>query len=46
VIPGTTQYLRRLLSGPWDEGFIRVGPGGTLTFEHVYGPPAASRSSG
>ena len=45
VIPGTTQYLRRLLSGPWDEGFIRVGPAGTLTFEHVYDPPATSGSS-
>jgi hypothetical protein len=36
VIAGTTQYLRRLLTGPWDEGFIRIGPRETLTFDHVY----------
>jgi hypothetical protein len=38
VIPGTTQYLQQLLTGPWDEGFIRIGPRETLTFDHVYGP--------
>jgi hypothetical protein len=38
VISGTTQYLRRLLSGPWDEGFVRIGPRQTLTFEDVYAP--------
>jgi len=37
VIRGTTTYLRRLVTGPWDEGFIRVGPRETLTFDHVYG---------
>jgi len=37
VIPGTTGAFQRLLTGPWDEGFIRVGPRETLTFDHVYG---------
>jgi hypothetical protein len=38
VIPGTTRYLQRLVTGPWDEGFITIGPRETLTFDHVYGP--------
>jgi len=39
VIPGTTDYLRRLLQGPWEEGFVRIGPGKTVLFEHVVGEP-------
>jgi hypothetical protein len=43
VIPGTTQYLRQLLTGPWDERFITIGPRETLTFGHVYGSGDARR---
>ena len=44
VIAGTTDYLRRLLTGPWDDGFIRIGPRDTLSFTHVYGPPPDGRT--
>jgi len=37
VLPGTTDYLNRLLLGPWDEDFVCIGPGETLRFEHVVG---------
>lgn len=39
VLPGTTDYLRRLLVGPWDEGFVTIEAGHTVLFEHVVGQP-------
>jgi len=39
VLPGTTDYLRRLILGPWGEGFVTVGPGNVVLFEHVVGKP-------
>lgn len=37
VIPGTLRYLKKLLTGPWDEEFVVIEPGETITLEHVYG---------
>lgn len=37
VIPGTLQYIKKLLTGPWDEDFITIQPGETVTFAHIYG---------
>lgn len=37
VIPGTTRYLKKLLTGPWDEEFILINPGETVAMEHIYG---------
>jgi len=33
-IPGSTALLRRLVDGPWDEDFVVVPPGETITFAH------------
>lgn len=33
VVPGSTEYIRRLLTGPWDDDFVVLEPGGSLTFE-------------
>ncbi len=35
VIPGTLDYLRKLLTGPWDEDFIVINPGETVTLKHL-----------
>lgn len=35
VIPGDLSFLRTLLTGPWDEGFINVSPGETIMLETV-----------
>ncbi|SHJ81037.1 Protein of unknown function [Geosporobacter subterraneus DSM 17957] len=37
VIPGTLQYIKKLLTGPWDEDFITIQPSETVTFAHIYG---------
>nr|WP_320131830.1 DUF1638 domain-containing protein [uncultured Holophaga sp.] len=37
VLKGTTEYLKRLLCGPWEEGFVIIPPGGSVRFEHVLG---------
>lgn len=37
VIPGTLNYLKKLLTGPWDEEFVIINPGETVTLAHVYG---------
>ncbi|MCR4435469.1 MAG: DUF1638 domain-containing protein [Clostridiales bacterium] len=37
VIPGTLRYLKKLLTGPWDEEFVTVNPGEHITLEHIYG---------
>jgi Protein of unknown function (DUF1638) len=42
VIPGTLDYLKKLLTGPWDEDFIMIHPGETVTVEHIYGGAAPS----
>jgi len=39
VVGGTTNYLRDLLQGPWDQGFVSIEPGKTVMFEHVVGEP-------
>jgi Protein of unknown function (DUF1638) len=42
VIPGTLEYLKKLLTGPWDEDFIIIHPGETVTVNHIYGGAASS----
>ena len=38
VIPGTLEYLKKLLTGPWDEeDFVIINPGETVTLTHIYG---------
>ncbi len=34
---GTLDWLCRLLTGPWDDGFITVGPHETVTVERIFG---------
>lgn len=36
VIPGTTSYLCRLLTGPWDEAFLTIGPHDTLSLDRIF----------
>ena len=36
VIPGSLRYIKKLLTGPWDEEFVTVGPGETVLLEHIY----------
>ena len=45
VVPGTLQFLCKLLTGPWDEGFLSFAPGETVTVERIFGPPASPTSS-
>ena len=35
VVAGSLGYLKKLLTGPWDEGFVRIDPGETITLEHL-----------
>jgi hypothetical protein len=37
VIPGTLDYFKKLLKGPWDEDFVIIEPGETITLAHIYG---------
>lgn len=37
VIPGTLRYVKKLLTGPWDEEFVVINPGETVTLEHMCG---------
>lgn len=37
VIPGTLRYIKKLLTGPWDEEFVIINPGETITLEHMCG---------
>jgi hypothetical protein len=37
VIPGTLRYIKKLLTGPWDEEFVLIKPNETITLEHIYG---------
>jgi hypothetical protein len=41
VIQGTLDYIKKLLTGPWDEDFITINPGETVTMEHIFGRGAA-----
>ncbi|KAA8664175.1 DUF1638 domain-containing protein [Clostridium sp. HV4-5-A1G] len=37
VLPGTIEYIKKLLTGPWDpREFITINPGETVTMEHIY----------
>jgi hypothetical protein len=36
VIPGTLRYIKKLLTGPWDEEFILINPNEVITLEHIY----------
>ncbi len=47
VVPGSLLFLGKLLTGPWDEDFVSISPGETVTIERVFGPAAnASRRPG
>lgn len=35
VIPGSTRYLKKLLTGPWDQEFVIIPPGGVVTLNHL-----------
>lgn len=37
VIPGTLRYIKKLLTGPWDEEFVVINPGEIVTMEHMCG---------
>lgn len=37
VIPGTLQYIKKLLTGPWDDDFVTINPGEAVALEHIYG---------
>jgi len=45
VIPGTLSYIKKLLTGPWDEDFILINPNETITLEHIYSIAAEEVSS-
>jgi hypothetical protein len=36
VIPGTLRFLKKLLTGPWDEDFVIINPGDTIKMENIY----------
>lgn len=42
VIPGSTDYLRRLLAGPWGDEFVTIPSGGTVTLDHLLRPDPPS----
>ncbi len=35
VVPGSTRYLKKLLTGPWDDEFVVIEPGTKITLEHL-----------
>ncbi len=37
IIPGTIAYLKKLITGPWDDQFLIVNAGEAVTMERVYG---------
>ncbi len=45
VVPGSVEYLRRLLTGPWDEDFVVLEPGEALSFEDFMLDVSESMSS-
>lgn len=42
ILPGTLSYLKQLLTGPWDDGFIEILPGETIGLEHLSIPDSKS----
>ncbi|AKA67414.1 DUF1638 domain-containing protein [Clostridium scatologenes] len=36
VIPGTLSYIKKLLTGPWNDEFVVMNPNETITLKHVY----------
>ncbi|MBB6217350.1 hypothetical protein HNQ80_003469 [Anaerosolibacter carboniphilus] len=45
VFPGTLRYMKKLLMGPWDEEFVVIEPGESVTLGHVYGNLAKAASA-
>jgi hypothetical protein len=37
IIPGTMDYLKKFLTGPWDDDFIIINSGETIVMEHLFG---------
>ncbi|MHB1405145.1 MAG: DUF1638 domain-containing protein [Desulfitobacteriaceae bacterium] len=35
VVPGSTRFLKKLLTGPWDDEFVIIDPGTKVTIEHL-----------
>ena len=46
VVPGSLRFLGKLLTGPWDEEFLSLAPGETVTVERIFGPPATTARPG
>lgn len=36
VIPGELGYMKKLLTGPWDDEFVIIHPGKTITLSDIY----------
>ncbi|MCL6477283.1 MAG: DUF1638 domain-containing protein [Peptococcaceae bacterium] len=39
VVPGSTRYLKKLLTGPWDDEFVIIEPGTNIALEHIHLDP-------
>ena len=37
IIPGDLRYLKKLLTGPWDEEFVIINPNETVKTDNIYG---------
>lgn len=37
IIEGTLSYIKKLLTGPWDEEFVIINPNEAVTLDHIYG---------
>ncbi|MEL7654914.1 MAG: DUF1638 domain-containing protein, partial [Bacillota bacterium] len=35
AIPGTVEYIKKLLTGPWDDGFVIINAGETVTIDRL-----------
>ncbi|AOY74760.1 DUF1638 domain-containing protein [Clostridium formicaceticum] len=35
TIPGTLEYMKKLLTGPWDDEFVVINPGETIALSHL-----------
>lgn len=46
VIEGTLDYMKRLLTGPWDGDFIVISSGETVTLEHILGKDGTGAGKG
>lgn len=36
VIPGTLTFLKKTVTGPWDDDFVIINPGDEIKLEHIY----------